>query len=242
MTFNINELKSRIDNYGGMSRTNLFMVELFGTNSLNSTVNDDTIRFFCKSVTVPGVNLSVKDYSARNFGMPESVPTNLTQTPLNALFMMDSDHQIITFFHEWMQNIGNYNAVDGFRSANPRNLNQLAYEFNYKEDYAVTMMIRHFSTHSSEFRQSYECLLTGVYPTEVSPPSFSWENSSEPASLSVNFSYSKIKFTGTSVGTSAPRGTSEIDYYTEIGDFSLSDQSSIDRASRIKPFSTLMNR
>lgn len=239
--FNINEFKSRLDDFGGPSRTGLFVAEFYGSNPDGSRINDESLRFFCKSITMPGINFSVMDYSPRNFGMPESVPVGFGATALNALFIMDSDHQIMTFFHEWAQNVGNYNALDGFYQGNPRSNNQLAYEFNYKEDYALSMIIRHFSTgpDSIGYMNSYECVLNGVYPTEISPVNLSWETASDPATLSVNLTYSKFKFTGTQSGVNSPRGNSIIDYYTDLGDVSYSDQASIDNGTIIRPFSVL---
>jgi hypothetical protein len=250
MTFNINRFKSKMDSYGGPALTSLFVVEFYGTNS--EFVDAESLRFFCKSVTVPGINFVTYDYNPRNFGMSESMPTGIASAQMNAVFMLDSQHRIMSFFHEWMLNINNYNAADGFSTPNPRSPNQLPYEMNYKEDYAVSCSVRQFSTNSNEIEyQTYDCDLRGVFPTEVSGATAAWE-SNEPASMSVNFSFNKIKHTRrnqdsiiTSPIPPAPRSPVNrdglVEYATVIGDATSSLQSFVDRQSRINPFSSILS-
>lgn len=242
MTFNISNFKSRLDAVGGPARSNLFMVEMFGTNS--EYMSDEFIRFFCKTITMPGVNFMVADYNPRNFGMNEKLPMSMAHTELNGLFIMDNDHKILSFFHEWMQNIVNFNIDSGPWTPNPRNDQQLPYEINYHSDYTVRMKIKQFSVGNEDmgtYNQYYECLLDNVYPTEISPTTLSWEGG-ELMTLSVNFSYSKISFSGTRAGTPSTqtRGYTLVDYYPSIGANGLIEQRDImDRPIIDNPFSIL---
>lgn len=236
MPFNINEFKSKMDQYGGPAKNNLFLLELGSTDS--SFIDSRDLRFFCKSVTMPGVNLSVADYNPRNFGLSEKIPVGINQDPLNAVFILDNSHRVISFFHEWMRFVLNFNG-NGIYNTNTRNTEQLPYELNYKSDYAVSMFIRHFST--TGVGQFYDCRLEGVYPTEIQPAALSWDDG-EVSTLSVNFSYSSIEFIGypydvSQTTTSEAQGQRLIDYYKSIGNNALAIQQEVNtQAGFIRPF------
>lgn len=240
MTFNINQFKSKLDQFGGPAKNNLFVVEFYNTDS--DFVGNRELSFFCQTVTVPGINLSTADYNPRNFGMTESIPTGMTHTQFNAVFLCDSQHRIVSFFHEWIRNVVNFEDTGDF--TNPRNPEQLPYEINYKSDYAVNASVKQYSTDAYEFNPKfYECELTGVYPTDVATSTFSWDNG-EYTTLSVNFSYSSIKFKNqlpkNIERSSEVRGRRLVDYYTSIGLAADSLQENIDRlAERIRPFRLL---
>lgn len=240
MTFNLNQFKSKLNQFGGPAKNSLFVVEFYDTNS--DYVGNRELSFFCQTVTVPGINIATTEYNPRNFGMSESIPTGMTHTQFNAVFICDSQHRIVSFFHEWLRNVLNYEDSGDF--ANPRNSEQLPYEINYKSDYAVNAAVKQYSTDASEFNPKfYTCELTGVYPTDVSLSTFSWD-SSDYTTLSVNFSYSSIKFKNqlpkNIERSSETPGTRLIDYYTSIGSVSDTLQDRVDRLSdNIRPFRIL---
>lgn len=240
MTFDINQFKGRLESLGGPAKSGLFVVEFYGTNSLETVVSDEMVRFFCKSITMPGINFSMFEYNPRGFGMSEFLPSSVVPSQVNASFIVDSDHQITAFFHEWARNVGNYSGQNGFAS-NPRNINQLTYEFNYKEDYAVRMLIRHFSTDSNGNRyKSYDCILDGVFPTEISGETLSWD-SNEASSLIVNFSYSSISFNNMSPNITSSRGYSDIEYNIASGQTYQTNQELVNKETRVIPFSRLLS-
>lgn len=239
MTFNINTFKSKMNDFGGPALSGLFVVDFYSTNS--SFLDDYSARFFCKTITTPGVNFSTSEYLPNGFGKPEYVPTGITNEQINAIFMMDSQHRVISFFHEWMRNIGNYVGEDLY-GANPRNSNQLAYEFAYKDSYAIDMRIRHFSTDSgNDLGGSYDTLLQGVYPTQVSGTDLSWD-ANAPMTLTVNFTYTKLKYSSNIPNTEFSRGNSLQEYDANTGNRYLSDQTFIDKETRFIPFSALARR
>jgi phage tail tube protein FII len=212
MSFNINEFKSKMDTFGGPALTSLFMVELYGTSS--NFISDADIKFFCRSATLPGLNINVSEYRSQTFGFPESIPISMGADNLNAVFMLDSNHKILSFFHEWMQNVINYDSKRNY-SANPRDSDHLSYEINYKDNYTVNMAIKHFSTYNKN--SFYECQLEGVYPTQVGALNLSWEDNANIASLPVSFSYSKINYSGLRAGIPSARGIGLLEYFTRYG-------------------------
>ena len=84
----------------------------------------------------------------------------------------------------------------------------------------------------------YETRLSNVYPTEISPSTLSWEGG-ELMTLSVNFSYDRMVFSGNRpyLERGTPRGISFIDYYKTIDGSGYSDISTQEKT--FKPFSRI---
>lgn len=203
MTFNISEFKSRIDRYGGLARKNLFVVDITfnGTNTNIAVPNfeQSDLRFFCKSASIPGLNVAVQDHYPNGFGLSHSVPTSLQQDQVNLVFMMDSQHKILNFFHQWMQKVVNYDSSNMFAEV----AGQLPYEMGYREDYVSTIRIVLYSTDSNSF---YEYTLLKAFPTQMSPLDVAWEDKDSYSTMTVNFAYSGMKVTGAVEGSPTTRG------------------------------------
>jgi hypothetical protein len=211
MPFTINEFKSTLSQYGGPARKNLFEVNL---NVIDAVTGRPDHIFFCKSVTVPGINVTVADYRPNGFGAMQSVPTAFQADQLNCIFILDSRHMIISFLHRWMQKVVNYDVSAGIFSQVD---DQLPFEFGYKDDYVTTMTIKHYSTDYSGY---YEYTFEDVFPTQVSGVDLSWEDNDSYSVATVNLAYSSMKVDGTRVGTPTDRyarGTGLVDYINRIG-------------------------
>lgn len=186
MAFNINEFKGRIQRYGGLARTSLFEVRFAGGN-LPTNIPIDDARFFCQNVTMPGVNLDVMPYKVGGVGYPEFMPMNSTPESLNAVFMLDSSHRILAFFHAWINSVVNVSGEAGVINGLERK------EINYKADYQGSMTINFFSAYSQSV---YTCTYEGVYPTQVGTVTLNWADSNTIATLPVNFSYNRMIYSG----------------------------------------------
>lgn len=190
MTFNINEFKSTINRYGGNARTSLFEVTISGVPVSTGIISEGDLRFFCQSVSVPGINLDTVLHKASGFGFPESIPMSVQPDTLNTVFMLDSNHRVITFFHRWISSVMN---IGGIRSDTSTGLP--LHQIEYKNRYtASSLLVRHYSTHDP-FR-AYEYRYEGVYPTQVSPIELAWANKDTIATATINFSYSKMIYSG----------------------------------------------
>jgi len=229
MAFNISEFKSRMDRFGGPARTSLFTVQLVGgPDSTFITGND--LMFFCKNVSLPGIDVGTIDYRPNGIDIPQSMPISISAEPLNCIFMMDSDHRVLSFFHAWMQKVVNYSTSGGnFASVN----DQLPYELGYKNEYSCRMIIRYYSNYSSS-RNFYEVILDDVYPKTVQSVDLGWETNNSFATLPVAFSYGKIRYAAETTGSPTERfsrGTGLLDLITTIGTVGqLIDQSSRPRS------------
>lgn len=234
MSFNISQFKSVMNQYGGIARTNLFEVLISATNDSGQTIvpgvmNQGDLRFFCQTVSAPGINLDVAAYRPSGFGFPEFLPMGSNPDQLNAVFLLDSDHKVLTFFHRWISSVIN---VSGNRGDSARGLSPNLIE--YKDNYTASeLTIRHYSAHNTS--GYYEFRYSKVYPTQVSSIDLSWGSQDTPATITVNFSYSKLLYQGFNdinfeqssnfVGSqpSLVRGTSQAQF--------VLDQRNIDAAS-----------
>lgn len=195
MAFNIHQFKSAMDRHGGNARTSLFEVILTSLNYNNNEIvpgiiTDADLRFFCQSVSVPGINLETTYYRATGVGMPESLPMTIQPEPLNCVFMLDSNHRVMTFFHRWISNVMNVGGAMGDNS-NGLPIHQIEYKDNYA---AKSLIVRHYSTHDPF--NFYEYKYEKVYPTQVSNIDLAWANKDQIATITVNFSYSKMLYSG----------------------------------------------
>lgn len=204
MPFSINEFKSRIDRFGGPARTSLFTVELISRKG-NPYVRDDEILFFCKNVTLPGINIETFSHKQNTMDIPHAMPVSINSEPLTCVFMLDSEHRVLSFFHSWMQKIVNYSTQGGlFASID----DQLPYELGYKDEYSCRMVIKYYTTSSSENSvRYYEVVLDGVYPTTVQSLDLGWENNDSVAMLPVAFSYDRIQYSSEIRGIPSERNT-----------------------------------
>lgn len=235
MAFNISEFKTNMDRYGGPSRNNLFVVEIYkDIPGINMTARD--LRFFCKSVNLPGVDITTQDYKPNGFGLSRSIPIGINQSPVNAVFMLDSRHQVLSFFHRWAQQVVNYDSSGGILSSVN---NQTPYEVGYANEISANMIIRHYSA-DNPFTY-YEYRLNKVYPTQISDLNVSWEDNDSYSIATVNFTYSGFSYTGSQQGTPVERnsrGVGFVDTLNSVGasyqaitaeNFPISVQDALDR-------------
>jgi hypothetical protein len=245
MTFNINDFKAKINQYGGLARTSFFVVSIFEKNidrPSNQYMPSGDLRFFCKSVNMPSINLAVTDFKPQGFGMAHTMPIGINSDPLSCIFILDSDHKVLSFFHEWIQRVVNYDLSGGaFSSVDDK----YPYEIGYKKEYALDMEIRFYSTHDEN--AFYLCTLKDVYPTQIGSINLSWEENNSLASLPVSFSYSEIRMQAAITGSPAERfsrGTGYLQYLNTVGGYGQSiEQSGLPRSIQdaVNKFTTIKN-
>jgi hypothetical protein len=195
VAFNINDFKATMDRFGGPARLSMFEVEIAAT-SLDGTeiapgiITTRDLRFFCQSVSVPGVNLETTTYRPSGIGFPESIPTSSAPEALNCVFILDNEHRILTFFHRWMNTVMNVGSARG-NTDNGLPIHQIEYKNSYA---ASSLIVRHYS--STNVFNSYEFEYLSVYPTQVGNIDLGWGSKDAIATITVNFSYSKMAYEG----------------------------------------------
>lgn len=218
MPFNLNEFKSTMNKYGGPARKNLYVVEISNGPVQSDGMTARDLRFFCQTATVPGFNYAVADYFPNGFGVKQSIPISVNQDPFNAVFMLDSDHMVIRFFHQWMQAIINYNYSNGAFSQVG---GQLPFEVGYKKDFACIITIKQYSTDSTADSSTYyEYTLYDAFPTQVSGVDVSWADNDSFATTTINFAYSHMSVSAMRRGNPTERfsrGTGYLNYINSLG-------------------------
>ncbi len=229
MPFNINEFKSVMNKYGGPAKNNLFVVTFAWRNKITGSTQQGRkteympeydIRFFCREINIPALNANVFAYQANSIGIPQNMPINLTTPSINATFMLDSDHRVISFFHSWMQEIINYDTSGGLLSSVRGN--HMPYEIGYKDEYTCTMTIEHYKTDTQSETDFavYSYRFNSVYPTEVSGRILSWATDDNVATIGVNFTASSFSFTGSETGqinSNLSRGNGYLEFLNSVG-------------------------
>lgn len=201
MAFNISRFKANLDRFGGPSRANLFEVMIIGAPVTGTSINAENVSFFCQTAVIPSISVTATPYEAAG-EMPIAFPTGVTTQPFNAIFMMDSDHQVLQFFHRWIQQVVNYGTKGGpFSEVDGK----LPFEIGYKKQYSCRIVIRHYSTESSPGK-FYEVILDNAYPVSIGDVDLAWEQNDSYLTLPVSFSYDRIEYSGEKAGSSGDIG------------------------------------
>ena len=224
MTFSVSGFNAKISNHG-LARNNAFIVSITPPLAMASDFDRD-LRFFCKSVDLPSMNITTTDHNPQGFGMTERRPTGFSKSALPATFMMDSGFKVKRFFHRWIQETVNYDTSAGILSE----VNgQLPYEIAYKNDYVGTMEISCFSQNNPD--RYYTYILSDVHPIDVGEIGLSWESNDEIMTLPVSFSYTGLKVDGSRSGTvtgGVNRGAGLLSYLSSLNTYTQAIRS-IDR-------------
>jgi len=201
MAFRINEFKSQMDWFGGPDRSSLFEVQIINAPGTRSRANSRDLAFFCKNVAIPGMNFNVATYEG--VGQLRKVfPMGFNPEPIQAIFMLDSDKQVLSFFHGWAQQIVNYSTAAGpFAEVD----GMLPFEINYKDEYACTIVIRHYSSDYAKTGRYYEVVLEKAFPIQMGDVDLAWENNDSFSVLPVSFQYDAIRYSGERFGNPAAR-------------------------------------
>lgn len=218
MAFSINEFKSQMDWFGGPARGSLFELQIVNFPGVKSRANSRDLVFFCKNAIIPGVVLQTASYEPVA-QMRKLMPVGWNVEPVQTLFMLDSDHQVLSFFHSWIQNIINYSTAKGaFAEVDGK----LPFEIGYKDEYSANIIIRQYSTNYEKTGQYYEVVLRNAYPMMIGDVDLSWENNDQYSVLPVSFQYDEIEYAGEKIGSPTARfgrGNGILGLLNQIGAF-----------------------
>lgn len=230
MAFRINEFKAQMDHFGGPARGSLFSVQIMPPKGIKSRASSRDLTFFCKNASIPGMTIN----AAQNDQVGQFrklMPQSIQIEPVQAIFMLDSDHQVLSFFHSWMQNIVNYGTAAGdFAEVGGK----LPFEVGYKDEYACRIIIRQYSTNYQKSGQYYEVILDNAFPIAVGDVDLAWESNDSYSVLPVSFQYDRIEVAGERIGDPTARfgrGNGVLDLFNAVGSFGqLIGQNTIPRS------------
>jgi hypothetical protein len=210
MSFSISKFKSTMDKYGGPAKANLFEVTIAKYKETNSAIDPSTeFSFFCNRVNFPGIG--VETSSMTNVAqLPTTFPLSMSSAPINATFMIDSNHEMLSFFHNWIQRVMNYSTKGGAYGAvedfEDGGIGMLPYELGYKDEYGCRMSIKHYSTESfGKNDKFYEVVLDNAWPYQVSDMSMDWALNDQFLTIDVTFAYDRIHYSGDRQGNPSNR-------------------------------------
>ena len=202
MAFSINEFKSKVNQYG-VAKDNLFVVDISGPN-LGAEFPQADLRFFCRSVEVPGLAAQTVEYQNQGHGHQEKRVTNMSFDDLQMIFMVDSSYRVQQYFHRWMQAIVNYDNRDYGREYN----GMLPFEVAYKDKVKGKVTVTAYGQNDGNLSYSYH--FEEAYPITIGTTSLSWDNNDTLLTLPVSFTFNRfipVKGVGVS-GAASPRPAS----------------------------------
>jgi hypothetical protein len=227
MAFNINEFSSQINKHG-LAQNNLFLVRIIppaGFTRISDGAEDNSVslnlsselEFFCRTVTLPELDVQTVDYQRQGFGAITRRPQSMTFPVLPTVFMVDSNFAVLKFFHRWMQKIVNYDTSAGVISEVD---DALPFEMGYKNEYATTIEVIVYSFASESI--TYKYTMSGAYPIQVGNITEAWEQAGEIMTLPVGFTYDELKVTGAKTGNVISGGSGSnglLSYLSSINTF-----------------------
>jgi hypothetical protein len=193
MAFNVGDFRAKISEFGGLAKSNKFLVQIIApkwtdnlSDSLTVSASDPAqLRFLCDTVNLPGKNLTTIDYLPQGFGAVSKIPVGVVHDPLTTTFFMDGDHMVMKFFQLWMQEI--VNTGSSFNGPLAAYKDRTDHEMSYKDNYSTTVIISFFSDDGGSVLKYY---FKDAYPVQIGAVQLGWEQNDTIAKLPIEFSYS----------------------------------------------------
>jgi hypothetical protein len=212
--FSIRKFKTTLDAYGGPANPSMFRVNIYRSSDASDLGQAD-MTFLCHATNMPGINLITQQYRPDGIGMAQEMPIGMEAERLDCVFFLDDDHQVLTYFHDWIQKVYNYAGYDGKLKSMPNDFSHLPYEIGYRDDYSCTMTMEHFSVDG----ETYVYKFSNVFPVDIGSVRLSWADPAGPMDLPVHFSYSAFTVTGASISSTLSErvdGTSLLEKYNTM--------------------------
>jgi hypothetical protein len=187
-SFNVNNFKAAIDNLG-LLRTNKFRVDIPIPPKILAALPEANggreLSLFCKSAPLPGLGILTQDIYRYGYGPIERRPYGTVVNDIMLQFYVDSENIVDNWMRDWVRLILNPDSRQGINSKWTVT-GQNAYEFSYKEDYAVDMRITAFD---SEGFPKKSVVLVEAYPNFVSDILLDWDHKNQNMILPVAITF-----------------------------------------------------
>ena len=180
--FDINEFKSAISSKGVLPN-NLFLVTIYPKSfdiSYQMTyeqLNPQLLSFFCMQTDLPGVDLGIEENIVLGTGPVERFPHTALFGDINLNFIGDAKGNIITFFHNWLNSIVNFDGSKNYSNF---------YRVAYKDTYTCTIEILVFNQASDQILK-YQ--LYDAFPYRVNQIQMSWAEQNSMMNIGTSFYY-----------------------------------------------------
>ena len=204
MAFNISDFNANLMDHG-LARPNKFLFTIKTPSGIALEVTNEIpisllrMQYYAKSVTLPEFDVQTSEVQPQGFGPIVRRPQTMNFPVLPVIFNVDSNLDIVRYFHRWTQEIINYDSSSVYGNHKGR----LPFEMGYKSDYETTMSCQVFNEYGEK---TYLYEFGGAYPVNVGNVETSWESNDEIMTLSVGFSYDRLKVTGSKRGDPSTLG------------------------------------
>jgi hypothetical protein len=188
VAFNAQEFRSIVDDMGLM-RTNKFLVRFPIPNKIASVIPESAmgsnLSFFCKAAPLPGLGILTQDIYRYGYGPIERRPYGSVVNDIMFQFYVDSENMIRKWFRSWIRLIMNPDSGKGMNSTYDQT-GQSAYEFSYKEDYAVDVNIIAFD---QEGNPRISVTLIECFPNFIGDITQDWDHKNQNMIMPVAFTF-----------------------------------------------------
>jgi hypothetical protein len=182
--FDINELSSNVNRYGGLARPNRFSLFIATPPWSNSQDESRLIEVFCDSASLPGITFATNEVKNLGYGPTFKLPHTPIYTDIDATIMLDNDGVILGFFQKWVQNVMNVNP-DGAPSTSGYNGARM-YAVQYPSNYVTNVSI---ILYDGEANTIVIYTLNEAYPLRIGQPTLDWAANNQVLKLPVTFTY-----------------------------------------------------
>lgn len=196
----IDRFRNSVGSYTDLARSDRFLVKFFNLGlfaqavSLNIPEAEKLLELRCEDAELPGRTFDT--VNSRTYGPILKYPSLTSYSDINLTFLcstnppgtLDKGFPEKMIFENWMDYINPSPNID----VNPGQAS--FWNFNYKENYARDMEIRHYGAvpigNSQDPESTYTVRLIEVFPIAINQVSLGWGNDSV-ARLVVTFAYSR---------------------------------------------------
>ena len=185
MAFDIEQFRSKINEFSGIAPSSRFTVSIFSSNpKLRSITNKEALEFLAFAVDIPGMKFSPDLVMLNGYGRINEVPLRVDTNNSAISFYVDNEALVYKFFYTWMNMVSNIDgkfykngAGDGFD------------EMSYAEDYYCDVVINYYGYNNSIMRVE----LYDAFPIELSGIGLDWNDQNTLTSCQATIGFRAIK-------------------------------------------------
>lgn len=193
MAFNISQFSSNLNRLG-TSKTSLFEVIITPPEALGTEyISTRDLTFRASAVQLPQLDIATRTFYPQSIGRGQRRATGLTEFNIIPIkFVVDANHNVVRFFHNWIRNIVNYDINGGASGTN--SVGMASYEVGYKSDYSSQITINVYSDNIERITYRYE--LINAFPVNTPSLILDWNNTDQLMELDIGFTYDGLQVSG----------------------------------------------
>lgn len=155
--------------------------------------SDPDIMLQCSGINVPGLNIGFTQEKRFGIGHYKQMPTGKSFTEVNMTFYESESELEREYFVHWINNI----------------YNDKTRRFSFYNDIVKTIQIIQYDRQGNK---TYECKLTGAFPSNISPLDKSYASSDSVPQFVVNLQFTDMEetFYGSKIDTTVTNPLSRI--------------------------------